>query len=757
MYRLTSDTIDTAGGAQVAAISYGYNNDNDVTSETTSGLATPGGGTGTVTNTYGYDEANRLTSWTATPSGGTAVTKTYGYDSDGNLVDDNGVTYTYDARDQLVSDGYGNTYTYTPDGDLATQSSPGDNNYSFTSDAYGQQITDGFSSFSWDALDRVVGAGEAFNPSYSVALTYEGSTDQVASDPSATYSRDPAGQIVGVDTASGGKTLALVDGHDDLSGVFAPGGTTMTESTTWDPWGEELASVGPAIQVGYQGQWTDPVTQQVAMGSRFYRAPEVEGFINQDTDPDETAEAVTENLYAYADDNPMSVTDLSGHSPSSSASGSGTITQADVDAAYAQAVEAQQAATAAETAAKNAEITAQSAAVTASDAVQYARLCDSNVAQLANELSTAEQQATQAYAQVQADLRAEAAVRTQISQVQADLQHEENLEGYEAQQLYDFTQLSGPMDAACSATLATTIAEIEGNLNQLESNINSLSTKLGGLYGTLAGDEGDYNNDESDYQALEGKIGNLSRAYALAKQADAQAWSTANTDKTYAAQAENDARNLARAAAVAEQAADQAWTKYEKTKTAYQAQQSKNNAKKKHTDHSKPKKRPKPGGGGGGGGGGGSGRSTPKIAPPCSEDVVPSCEIVNPGPSDTIAKIIIQSNGENVPSTPWRIIPAASEEPIESEEEAEAHELTASTLDVADSGGQLAHVFFTGTGAAQGPGTFIGPAPAFSPEFTVVMAIATIVAAIRAVTEKVCPPDEEEPPSPPSLPAPPSG
>ncbi|MDQ2815587.1 MAG: hypothetical protein M3Z75_28010, partial [Actinomycetota bacterium] len=72
---------------------------------TTSGLATAGGGTGTVANTYGYDQAGRLTSWTAAPAGGSATTKTYGYDNAGNLTGNNGTTYSYDARNELTSDG----------------------------------------------------------------------------------------------------------------------------------------------------------------------------------------------------------------------------------------------------------------------------------------------------------------------------------------------------------------------------------------------------------------------------------------------------------------------------------------------------------------------------------------------------------------------------------------------------------------------------------------------------------------------------
>jgi RHS repeat-associated protein len=329
LHRLTSDTLAAGSGAQVASIGYGYDANDNVNSVTTSGLSTSGGTTGTVTNTYGYDQANRLTSWTATPSGGTATTQTFGYDNAGNLTNDNGVTYTYDARDELVSDSKGNTYTYSADGDQASQ-----NGNSVTFDAYGQQITAGSSSYSWDALNRMVGVAE---PGASVALTYEGMSKEVASDSSATYSRDPAGDIIGVNSAVGGKTIALNDQHSDLSGLFTASGAAMTGSTTYSPWGQVLGTSGPSVQVGYQGGWTDPLTGQISMGARFYR-PQTGGFVSKDTytGAEGGAAAVSDNLYAYGDDNPVTVTDPSGHAPSGGI-GSGSITWSEVGAAFARA------------------------------------------------------------------------------------------------------------------------------------------------------------------------------------------------------------------------------------------------------------------------------------------------------------------------------------------------------------------------------------------------------------------------------------
>ena len=360
LHRLSSDTIANASGATVASIGYGYNPNSDVTSVTTSGLATAGGTTGTVTNTYGYDQADRLTSWTATPSGGTATSQSYGYDNDGNMTNDNGVSYTYDARDELASSSTGTSYAYTADGDLQSAGSA-----AYTFDAYGQQITAGTSGNTWDALNRVVTAGEQNGSGTGEALTYEGVTGQVASDSSATYSRDPAGDITGVSAVAGGKTIALSDQHSDLSGLFTASGATMTGSVTYGPWGQVAGSTGPAVQVGYQGQWTDPRSGQVNMGSRFYQ-PGTGGFTSKDTytGAEGGKSAVSDNLFAYGDDNPVTVTDPTGHAPSGSFRAGG-ISAADVASVAARAAEARTEAAGASAAAASARLAASSAATAA--------------------------------------------------------------------------------------------------------------------------------------------------------------------------------------------------------------------------------------------------------------------------------------------------------------------------------------------------------------------------------------------------------
>jgi len=94
--RLSSDAVKMADGSIAASQTYTYDQDDLVTSRTTSGFA--GGGS----NQYGYDGLRRLTSWTRSDT----QQVTYGYDAASNRTSVTGPdgtrTVTYDARNRLV-------------------------------------------------------------------------------------------------------------------------------------------------------------------------------------------------------------------------------------------------------------------------------------------------------------------------------------------------------------------------------------------------------------------------------------------------------------------------------------------------------------------------------------------------------------------------------------------------------------------------------------------------------------------------------
>jgi RHS repeat-associated protein len=304
LHRLTSDTLKTSGGSTVASISYGYNANGQITSANTTGLA------GASSNSYTYDEAGRLTSW----NNGTTTTS-YGYDNNGNLTQDGSKTYTYDARDELTSDGT-NSYTYTARG---TQSSEvtASGTVAASFDAYGDQVTEGTQAYSYDALGRMTSDVNA-STSAGYAFSYVGSTETLASDGTNTYTWDPSGTtLTGIGVSGGGTSggvLAVTNAHGDVVGQFTSSGSSMSGSTGYDPWGNVTGTTGTvAGRLGFQSGWTDPATQKVAMGARWYD-PAAGDFTSADTvqvspDPD----PAMADPFGYVGDDPIDSTDPTGH------------------------------------------------------------------------------------------------------------------------------------------------------------------------------------------------------------------------------------------------------------------------------------------------------------------------------------------------------------------------------------------------------------------------------------------------------------
>jgi RHS repeat-associated protein len=301
LHRLAADTIKTAGGTTVASIAYGYDANGNETSKTTAGFA------GSAANTYTYDQANRLTSW----SNGTTSTA-YGYDASGNRTQVGANVYTYDARDELTSDGV-NSYSYTARGTLSARATT-QGTVTSTSDAYGQVATQDTQTYAYDALGRVL--TDTPTSGSAISFSYTGASNTLAADSANTYSRDPAGGLIGIGAVGGSPgtgVLAYTDAHTDVVGDFSASGTTLAGSTTYDPLGNVTATASQAGRLGYQSGWTDNATGKVNMAARWYD-PAVGQFSNKDTvSPSPVPNSVEANPFAYVDDNPLVNTDPSGH------------------------------------------------------------------------------------------------------------------------------------------------------------------------------------------------------------------------------------------------------------------------------------------------------------------------------------------------------------------------------------------------------------------------------------------------------------
>ncbi|OKJ52270.1 Teneurin-1 [Streptomyces sp. CB02009] len=299
--RLTSDSLTSPTGKTLASFTYGWDASDNLTSKTTTGL------TGSTANTYTYDWADRVMSW----NNGT-TNEVYGYDASGNRTRVGGDTYTYDARNRLTSDGH-SAYTYTARGTLSSVTDEASRVTTMKVDAFNRVIQEGNRTYTYDGLDRVLNAKDETGTEL-YAFKYSGDGNEVASDGLSTYSRDAGGAVVGVKNAVS-SVLALTDLHTDVVAQFTTTGEALTGSTTYSPFGKVVQSATMLGSLGYQSGWTDPETAKVNMAARWY-SPETGQFNSRDTvSLSGVPNSISANRYAYADGNPMTGMDPTGHWP----------------------------------------------------------------------------------------------------------------------------------------------------------------------------------------------------------------------------------------------------------------------------------------------------------------------------------------------------------------------------------------------------------------------------------------------------------
>jgi RHS repeat-associated protein len=306
LQQLTSQTLTSASGATLASESYGYDSDGNVTSQST------GGQLAASSATFKYDKADQLSSETAN-----GTTTTFGYDGDGNLTTDGNVSNTYNAQDQLMSSTDGSattTYSYTLNGELASVSPASGSAQSYSFDAYGDLASADGVSYGYDALGRMVSRTDS---SGTASVSYLGTSDSIASDGTSDYTYDPSGDLTAEGPASGdaGSGSALMtDVHGDVIGAFSPssGQSSLAGDSSYSPYGAASTS-GSMPSAGYQGDYTDPTTGLVYMNARWYN-PATGGFVSSDTvNGTPVPSTVDGNPYAYADGNPLTETDPTGH------------------------------------------------------------------------------------------------------------------------------------------------------------------------------------------------------------------------------------------------------------------------------------------------------------------------------------------------------------------------------------------------------------------------------------------------------------
>ncbi|MFE1960115.1 polymorphic toxin-type HINT domain-containing protein [Streptomyces sp. NPDC059479] len=299
--RVDTDTVKNSGGAPVAATDYDYDTNDHLVGKTTTGTAKAG------KNTYGYDQAGRLTSWTAD-----GATTEYGWDDSGNRVKNGAKTATFDERNRLLSDG-DYTYDYSSRGTLTSRTSSGLEE-EFTFDAFDRLTKAGESgtAYTYDALDRVADRN-------GLDFTYAGLAPDPVKDNSATYGRGAADELMSV-SEGGAAQLTVSDEHGDLVGGMSPtngAASSLSSSTAYDPFGQTIAASSEEVagNAGFQGDWTDPETDQVNMGARWYD-PGTGTFDSRDAYTYASGASILANRYTYGAGAPLDYTDPDGNWPS---------------------------------------------------------------------------------------------------------------------------------------------------------------------------------------------------------------------------------------------------------------------------------------------------------------------------------------------------------------------------------------------------------------------------------------------------------
>jgi RHS repeat-associated protein len=285
------------------SLKYGYDAAGNVTSKVDQRLE--------AETKYAYDVLNRLTEFNPPGEGFT----TYGYDAAGNRTAAGGVTYSFNALNQLTKDSTGTTYSYDGDGRL-------------TGEVNGSEET----MFAWDPLDHLAKAETSGGTVTYAFDALERLSERKEGEASRVFHYGNLGDMPTLVTDGEGKTtmsyvqgagglleqragtatsFPLLDGHGDVTAV-ASGAGEVESRQSFDPWGLQLS--GPGLEMGYLGAWERPTDQAsglIQMGARSY-SPALGGFLTEDPVYGRLGIGASVNRYPYVRDNPLNLYDLSG-------------------------------------------------------------------------------------------------------------------------------------------------------------------------------------------------------------------------------------------------------------------------------------------------------------------------------------------------------------------------------------------------------------------------------------------------------------
>ncbi len=316
-------TAMTKYGDAAGSFSQTYDRDGNVTSEGRS-LTAVSGDAGGNTQSFTYDGANRVTA-----ASGLADSATYAYDHDANrtgaTIGGVETTYAYDRSGALISrtdDTDTTYYLYDRYGNQTTAASAVNEQSTYAYDL-GDRLTAitpygaGSTTFTFDGLGRHASQTTA---SVTTSYAYLGTSETVwqTADGVTTLSAayEPSGARVAIDL-DGSDAFALADLHANAAALVNAADDAYLSATRYDAWGQTVASLASQLETpwGFQSRLDispDPDHPLYDFAARFY-APAAGVFTQLDTYAGSPGDPLSLNRYLYAEANPATLIDPTGH------------------------------------------------------------------------------------------------------------------------------------------------------------------------------------------------------------------------------------------------------------------------------------------------------------------------------------------------------------------------------------------------------------------------------------------------------------
>lgn len=262
------------------AFSYEYDGNKNIVSRTQNADS----------ETFAYDNLNRIQS-----ESGENTNKKYDYDERGNRLNVEGqkikgltnADFTFDSLNRLIQyKGENDTivkYRYNGDGLL-----------------YERTEEDKITRYYYDIDDNLIAEGNVSNGKSDITYT---------------YIYDLSNQLwARVEHATEEVQYYQFNGHGDIVGLTDSQGNQLN-SYTYDIWGNPEQEEGDTPNIfRYSGEYWDETTQLQYLRARWYD-PNTGRFISKDTYEGSLESPLSQNLYTYVENNPLTHVDPSGHKP----------------------------------------------------------------------------------------------------------------------------------------------------------------------------------------------------------------------------------------------------------------------------------------------------------------------------------------------------------------------------------------------------------------------------------------------------------